>query len=55
MGGRGWRCRRQRRRLRRWIRGCSVFWLAVLYIVVRLILDDSKAVLLAYYASLRLF
>jgi hypothetical protein len=32
-----------------------VFWLAVLYIVVRLTLADSKAVLLAYYASLRLF
>jgi hypothetical protein len=24
MVGRGWRCRRQRRRLRRWIRVCSV-------------------------------
>jgi hypothetical protein len=34
---------------------CSVFWLAVLYIVIRLILADNKAVLLAYYASLRLF
>jgi hypothetical protein len=32
-----------------------LFWLAVLYIVVRLTLADSKAVLLAYYASLRLF
>jgi hypothetical protein len=32
----------------------DVFWLAVLYIVVRLTLADSKAVLLAYYASLRL-
>jgi hypothetical protein len=32
-----------------------MFWLAVLYIVVRLTLADSKAVLLAYYASLRLF
>jgi hypothetical protein len=34
---------------------CNVFWLAVLYSVVRLTLADSKAVLLAYYASLRLF
>jgi hypothetical protein len=33
----------------------QLFWLAVLYIVVRLALADSKAVLLAYYASLRLF
>jgi hypothetical protein len=33
----------------------DMFWLAVLYIVVRLTLADSKAVLLAYYASLRLF
>jgi hypothetical protein len=33
----------------------ALFWLAVLYIVVRLTLADSKAVLLAYYASLRLF
>jgi hypothetical protein len=32
-----------------------VFWLAELYIVVRLTLADSNAVLLAYYASLRLF
>jgi hypothetical protein len=32
-----------------------LFWLAVLYIVVPLTLADSKAVLLAYYASLRLF
>jgi hypothetical protein len=32
-----------------------LFWLAVLYSVVRLTLADSKAVLLAYYASLRLF
>jgi hypothetical protein len=32
-----------------------LFWLAVLYIVVRLTFADSKAVLLAYYASLRLF
>jgi hypothetical protein len=32
-----------------------VFWLAVLYIVVRLTLTDSKPVLLAYYASLTLF
>jgi hypothetical protein len=32
-----------------------LFWLAVLYIVVRLTVADSKAVLLAYYASLRLF
>jgi hypothetical protein len=32
-----------------------LFWLAVLYIFVRLTLADSKAVLLAYYASLRLF
>jgi hypothetical protein len=32
-----------------------LFWLAVLCIVVRLTLADSKAVLLAYYASLRLF
>jgi Plant transposon protein len=36
-------------------RNVPVFWLAVLYIVVRLTLADSKAVLLAYYASLRLF
>jgi hypothetical protein len=33
----------------------ALFWLAVLYIVVRLTLADSQAVLLAYYASLRLF
>jgi hypothetical protein len=33
----------------------NVFWLAVLYIVVRQTLADSKAVLLAYYGSLRLF
>jgi hypothetical protein len=33
----------------------NMFWLAVLYIVVRLTLADSKAVLLGYYASLRLF
>jgi hypothetical protein len=33
----------------------EVFWLAVLYIVVRLTLAGSKAVLLAYYASLRPF
>jgi hypothetical protein len=36
-------------------RDLDLFWLAVLYIVVRLTLADSKAVLLAYYASLRLF
>jgi hypothetical protein len=36
-------------------RRLSLFWLAVLYIVVRLTLADSRAVLLAYYASLRLF
>jgi hypothetical protein len=33
----------------------DMFWVAVLYIDVRLSLADSKAVLLAYYASLRLF
>jgi hypothetical protein len=36
-------------------RSPTLFWLAVLYIVVQLTLADSKAVLLAYYASLKLF
>jgi hypothetical protein len=33
----------------------DVLWLAVLYIVLRLTLANSKAVLLAYFASRRLF
>jgi hypothetical protein len=37
------------------IENVSLFWLAVLYIAVRLTLADSKAVLLAHCASLRLF
>jgi hypothetical protein len=47
-------CARGRRNRPRSGPAC-LFWLAVLYIVVRLTLADSKAVLPAYYASLRLF